>query len=171
MCAFKPRRGPLQSTPANASAHDRPYVSRPSRSQQLRNPKLVPELTGAIEPPPNKKGIAAAILAEREVQHAKELEDENLEETLKHPPKRLEPAVGYLHATGEILNRRTVVVDEITVDLLAAALRRTNLHIRRHHAGGAARNRMTTIRCSVATAAARRVMTVGILHLRVARMA
>ncbi|RDA88615.1 hypothetical protein CP532_5811 [Ophiocordyceps camponoti-leonardi (nom. inval.)] len=101
MCAFKARRGPLQSTQANprhysyeckASAQDRPYVSRPSRSQQLRNPKLVPELTGASEPPAKKKGIAAAILAEREAQHAKEREDEDHEETVKYSPKRLEPA-------------------------------------------------------------------------------
>ncbi|RDA90821.1 hypothetical protein CP533_0514 [Ophiocordyceps camponoti-saundersi (nom. inval.)] len=76
-----------------ASAQDRPYVSRPSRSQQLRNPKLVPELTGALQPPATKKGIASAILAEREAQHAKEREYEDLEETLTHSPGRLGQAL------------------------------------------------------------------------------
>ncbi|PFH62726.1 hypothetical protein XA68_12154 [Ophiocordyceps unilateralis] len=108
MSSYGTRRGPLQSTPANvqcqkclkrghysyeckASAQDRPYVSRPSRSQQLRNPKLVPELTG-LEPPASKKGIADAIIAEREAQHARERGDGDHEETKQHLPRRLEPA-------------------------------------------------------------------------------
>lgn len=38
-----------------ASAQERPYVSRPSRSQQLRNPKLVPKLTNDVPNPLEKK--------------------------------------------------------------------------------------------------------------------
>ncbi|PKK49595.1 hypothetical protein CI102_3958, partial [Trichoderma harzianum] len=72
MFGAKGRGGPSRSTPANvqcqkclkrdvlceltclarhysyeckSSTQERPYVSRPSRSQQLRNPKLVPKLT------------------------------------------------------------------------------------------------------------------------------
>ncbi|KAI1008132.1 hypothetical protein K3495_g85 [Podosphaera aphanis] len=50
-------------------AQNRPYVSRPSRTQQLRDPKLVPELTNST---PNellrKKGIADEQLARSEEQ-------------------------------------------------------------------------------------------------------
>lgn len=38
-----------------ASAQDRPYVPRPSRSQQLRNPKLIPKLTNDALQPLEKK--------------------------------------------------------------------------------------------------------------------
>lgn len=31
-----------------ASAQDRPYISRPSRTQQLMNPKLVPKLSSDV---------------------------------------------------------------------------------------------------------------------------
>ncbi|EDN94943.1 hypothetical protein SS1G_10818 [Sclerotinia sclerotiorum 1980 UF-70] len=31
-----------------ANAQERPYVSRPSRTQQLSNPKLVPKLTSDV---------------------------------------------------------------------------------------------------------------------------
>lgn len=38
-----------------ATAQERPYVSRPSRTQQLRNPKLVPKLTNDAPNPLEKK--------------------------------------------------------------------------------------------------------------------
>lgn len=38
-----------------SSTQERPYVSRPSRSQQLRNPKLVPKLTSDTPNPLEKK--------------------------------------------------------------------------------------------------------------------
>lgn len=40
-----------------ATAQERPYVSRPSRSQQLRNPKLVPKLTNETLNPLEKKYV------------------------------------------------------------------------------------------------------------------
>lgn len=40
-----------------ASTQERPYVSRPSRSQQLRNPKLVPQLTSDTPNPLEKKCV------------------------------------------------------------------------------------------------------------------
>ncbi|MCJ1427059.1 hypothetical protein MMC29_004962 [Sticta canariensis] len=50
-----------------ATAQDRPYASRPSRTQQLANPKLIPKLTSDF---PNellrKKGIADEQLAKNE---------------------------------------------------------------------------------------------------------
>jgi len=50
-----------------APAQERPYASRPSRTQQLLNPKLVPKLTSDV---PNdllrKKGVADEQLAKRE---------------------------------------------------------------------------------------------------------
>lgn len=49
-----------------AAGQERPYVSRPSRSQQLRNPKLVPKLNNEV---PNellrKTGVADEILENR----------------------------------------------------------------------------------------------------------
>ncbi|KXJ91168.1 zinc knuckle-domain-containing protein [Microdochium bolleyi] len=83
------RRGPQKSTPASvqcqkclkrghytyeckATAQERPYVPRPSRTQQLFNPKLVPKLTNEVPPAPEKKeGLADQILAQREVERAK----------------------------------------------------------------------------------------------------
>ncbi|KAI1806809.1 zinc knuckle-domain-containing protein [Daldinia bambusicola] len=90
------RRGPPKSTPANVqcqkclkrghysyecktTTQDRPYVPRPSRTQQLFNPKLVPKLasdtTDALQ---KQKGVADEELAKREAERAKkrELEDE-----------------------------------------------------------------------------------------------
>ncbi|KAI1812533.1 zinc knuckle-domain-containing protein [Poronia punctata] len=83
------RRGPQKSTPANvqcqkclkrghysyeckASAQERPYIPRPSRTQQLFNPKLVPKLTSETpDAQENKKGLADEQLAKREAERAK----------------------------------------------------------------------------------------------------
>ncbi|KAI2470886.1 zinc knuckle-domain-containing protein [Annulohypoxylon bovei var. microspora] len=100
------RRGPPKSTPASvqcqkclkrghysyeckASSQDRPYVPRPSRTQQLFNPKLVPKLA-SDEPstlPQKQKGVADEELAKREAERAKkrELEDDGSE---NESPKR-----------------------------------------------------------------------------------
>ncbi|KAK1774161.1 zinc knuckle-domain-containing protein [Copromyces sp. CBS 386.78] len=56
-----------------ASAAERPYIPRPSRTQQLFNPKLLPKLTQAA-PPQDKKGVADDILAQREAERAKKKE-------------------------------------------------------------------------------------------------
>ncbi|KAI0387151.1 zinc knuckle-domain-containing protein [Hypomontagnella monticulosa] len=86
------RRGPSKSTPANvqcqkclkrghysyeckASTQERPYVSRPSRTQQLFNPKLVPKLTSDVPDTLQKqKGVADEELAKREAERAKKRE-------------------------------------------------------------------------------------------------
>ncbi|KAI9167639.1 hypothetical protein HJFPF1_03772 [Paramyrothecium foliicola] len=66
-----------------ASAQERPYVSRPSRSQQLRNPKLVPKLTNdTLEPLEEKKGVADQELAKREAERARKREVEKREDEL-----------------------------------------------------------------------------------------
>lgn len=66
------RAGPSPSTPASvqcqkclkrghysyeckASAQERPYVARPSRSQQLRNPRLQPKLANTSLEPAEQK--------------------------------------------------------------------------------------------------------------------
>ena len=79
-----------------ASAQDRPYASRPSRTQQLLNPKLVPKLTSDVpndllrkyvsryspqSPEPEsliifRKGVADEQLAQKEAQRAEERERE-----------------------------------------------------------------------------------------------
>ncbi|KAH7149486.1 zinc knuckle-domain-containing protein [Dactylonectria estremocensis] len=94
------RGGPSRSTPANvqcqkclkrghysyeckASAQDRPYVSRPSRSQQLRNPKLVPKLTNdSPNPLERKEGIANEQLAKAEAERARKREREERDDEL-----------------------------------------------------------------------------------------
>ncbi|KAI1199667.1 zinc knuckle-domain-containing protein [Nemania serpens] len=83
------RRGPSKSTPANVqcqkclkrghysyeckvSGQERPYVSRPSRTQQLLNPKLVPKLASdAIDAVQKTKGLADQELAKREAERAR----------------------------------------------------------------------------------------------------
>lgn len=42
-----------------AAQQERPYISRPSRSQQLSNPKLAPKLSATL-PPPDTKPTAKA---------------------------------------------------------------------------------------------------------------
>ncbi|KAF5658465.1 hypothetical protein FCIRC_12889 [Fusarium circinatum] len=74
-----------------ATAQERPYVSRPSRSQQFRNPKLVPKLTNeTLNPLEQKKGVADEELAKLEAQRAREREREQrddglMESTVKRP--------------------------------------------------------------------------------------
>ncbi|KAI3322419.1 zinc knuckle-domain-containing protein [Xylariaceae sp. AK1471] len=101
------RRGPSKSTPTNvqcqkclkrghysyeckASAQERPYVPRPSRTQQLVNPKLVPKLTSdttdALQK--TKKGLADEQLAKREAERARKQELEQDEDTDNDVPKR-----------------------------------------------------------------------------------
>ncbi|KAL2221359.1 zinc knuckle-domain-containing protein [Thermoascus aurantiacus ATCC 26904] len=77
------RGGPVKATPSTlcqkclkrghysfeckVSTQDRPYVSRPSRTQQLQNPELMPKLTNEV---PNdllrKKGVADELLSKQE---------------------------------------------------------------------------------------------------------
>jgi hypothetical protein len=54
-----------------ATAQERPYQSRPSRTQQLLNPKLKPKLTTEVpEDLLRKKGVADEILKKKEVERA-----------------------------------------------------------------------------------------------------
>ncbi|KAI1425740.1 zinc knuckle-domain-containing protein [Xylaria sp. FL1777] len=100
------RRGPSRSTPANvqcqkclkrghysyeckASAQERPYIPRPSRTQQLLNPKLVPKLASdTAAPPQDKKGLADQELAKREAERARKRELEQSDDTDNDVSKR-----------------------------------------------------------------------------------
>ncbi|KAH3917380.1 hypothetical protein HBI56_118540 [Parastagonospora nodorum] len=54
-----------------ATAQERPYQSRPSRTQQLLNPKLKPKLTTEVpEDLLRKKGVADEILKKKEVERS-----------------------------------------------------------------------------------------------------
>lgn len=54
-----------------ASAQERPYQSRPSRTQQLLNPKLKPKLTNEVpEDLLRKKGVADEILKKKETERS-----------------------------------------------------------------------------------------------------
>ncbi|KAG9502781.1 hypothetical protein J7337_005615 [Fusarium musae] len=69
-----------------ATAQERPYVSRPSRSQQFRNPKLVPKLTNeTLNPLEQKKGVADEELAKLEAERAREREREQRDDELIEP--------------------------------------------------------------------------------------
>ncbi|KAI1271700.1 zinc knuckle-domain-containing protein [Xylaria sp. FL0933] len=92
------RRGPSKSTPGNvqcqkclkrghysyeckASAQERPYVARPSRTQQLFNPKLVPKLASdTADALQDKKGLADQELAKREAERARKRQLEESED-------------------------------------------------------------------------------------------
>ncbi|ODA80294.1 hypothetical protein RJ55_03252 [Drechmeria coniospora] len=75
-----------------SSTQERPYVARPSRSQQLRNPKLVPKLANtSLEPVEAKKGVADEELAKREAERAKQRgqdQDEGEDEVPRATSKR-----------------------------------------------------------------------------------
>ncbi|KAB5535088.1 zinc knuckle-domain-containing protein [Coniochaeta sp. 2T2.1] len=97
MYGYRGKGGPSRSTPSNvtcqkclkkghysyeckASAQERPYVPRPSRTQQLLNPKLVPKLnTEVLDDLLQKKGVADEELAKREAERAKKRQLEDLE--------------------------------------------------------------------------------------------
>ncbi|KAF5703578.1 hypothetical protein FMUND_12941 [Fusarium mundagurra] len=69
-----------------ATAQERPYVSRPSRSQQFRNPKLVPKLMNeTLNPLEQKKGVADEELAKLEAERAREREREQRDDGLLEP--------------------------------------------------------------------------------------
>ncbi|KAI0479626.1 zinc knuckle-domain-containing protein [Xylaria cf. heliscus] len=100
------RRGPSKSTPANvqcqkclkrghysyeckASAQERPYVPRPSRTQQLLNPKLVPKLASdTANTLQDTKGLADQELAKREAERARKRELEQDDDTDHGSPGR-----------------------------------------------------------------------------------
>ncbi|TDZ13294.1 hypothetical protein C8035_v006652 [Colletotrichum spinosum] len=100
MHSYRGRGGPRQSTPANVqcqkclkrdmspvvyrvSSTARPYVSRPSRTQQLLNPKLMPKLTNDTpDDVQRKKGIADEELAKKEAERARKRELEERDDEL-----------------------------------------------------------------------------------------
>ncbi|GJN70838.1 hypothetical protein PLICBS_004898 [Purpureocillium lilacinum] len=100
------RAGPSRSTPTNvlcqkclkrghysyeckASTQERPYVARPSRSQQLRNPKLQPKLANtSLEPLEQKKGVADQELAKREAERERKRERDERDDKVLNSPKR-----------------------------------------------------------------------------------
>ncbi|KAK4241337.1 hypothetical protein C8A03DRAFT_41278 [Achaetomium macrosporum] len=81
-----------------AAPQERPYVGRPSRTQQLFNPKLLPKLSSET---PNalqeKKGIADEELAKREAERARKRQREADEEAAStdSPPLRRHRSPSY----------------------------------------------------------------------------
>ncbi|ROV96776.1 hypothetical protein VMCG_07882 [Cytospora schulzeri] len=70
---------------------ERPYNPRPSRTQQLLNPKLVPKLTNeAPDSATKKKGVADEELAKKEAERARkrDLEDDDEMGLREHDSKR-----------------------------------------------------------------------------------
>ncbi|KAI1751711.1 zinc knuckle-domain-containing protein [Xylaria castorea] len=100
------RRGPSKSAPTNvqcqkclrrghysyeckASAQERPYTARPSRTQQLLNPKLVPKLASdTTDSLQDTKGLADQELAKREAERARKRELEQDDGTDHDSPGR-----------------------------------------------------------------------------------
>ncbi|KAM0250341.1 hypothetical protein ACHAQJ_008688 [Trichoderma viride] len=103
-----------------APTQERPYVSRPSRSQQLRNPKLVPKLTSDTPNPlEKKKGIADEELAklEAERERKRELEERAEDQSLliqSQPSQQMPQEILALHhLSGEL--GLLLLSDEMTV--------------------------------------------------------
>ncbi|KAL4809733.1 zinc knuckle-domain-containing protein [Aspergillus unguis] len=73
------------------TAQERPYLARPSRTQQLQNPKLRPELTTEV-PDDNlrTKGTADALLAQREEERGRkrQLDESHSLDNRGQPSKR-----------------------------------------------------------------------------------
>ncbi|KAL4774820.1 zinc knuckle-domain-containing protein [Aspergillus nidulans var. acristatus] len=62
------------------TAQERPYLARPSRTQQLLNPKLRPQLTTDVpDDSVRTKGIANALLAQREAERGRKRDLHELE--------------------------------------------------------------------------------------------
>ncbi|KAG6068869.1 hypothetical protein E4U32_007248 [Claviceps aff. humidiphila group G2b] len=93
-----------------ASSQERPYVSRPSRSQQLRNPKLVPKLTNDTpNPVEKKKGLADEILAKQEAQRTRlqELEGGDESDVAPSPNRRRSVSSESVSTVSTALSRRS----------------------------------------------------------------
>ncbi|KAH8785731.1 zinc knuckle-domain-containing protein [Diaporthe sp. PMI_573] len=104
MHSYRGRGGPRKPTPANVQCQkclkrghysyeckvqlqERPYNPRPSRTQQLLNPKLVPKLTNDTpDDATRKKGVADEELARKEVERARKRELDD-----GHEPSGREP--------------------------------------------------------------------------------
>lgn len=76
-----------------AVIQERPYVSRPSRTQQLLNPKLVPKLTSDV---PNdllrKKGVADEQLAKIEEERGRKRDRQSEDRDVRGASKRMRSA-------------------------------------------------------------------------------
>ncbi|PTU22433.1 hypothetical protein P175DRAFT_0507278 [Aspergillus ochraceoroseus IBT 24754] len=73
------------------SAQERPYMARPSRTQQLQNPKLRPQLSTEVPSDPSRtKGVADGILTKREEERGRKRELDELDPRADrdHAPKR-----------------------------------------------------------------------------------
>jgi len=108
MYPYRGRGGPSKSTPAGVlcqkcltrghysyecktAPQERPYKARPSRTQQLLNPKLVPRLTSDTpDSLQRKEGVADELLAKREAERtkARESEGEDADVAREGQPKR-----------------------------------------------------------------------------------
>lgn len=146
MYSNRGRGGPSRSTPANVlcqkclkrghysyeckvPAQERPYTSRPSRSQQLRNPKLIPKLTNdALKPLEDKKGVADEELAKREAERARKREAEEREDRALRSDTR---------------HRRSPSTDSVSTISTAASAdsRRKEEHARNRSADTSSRSR------------------------------
>lgn len=127
-------RGPFSSAPSKASpqtlcqkclkrghysyeckssTQERPYASRPSRSQQLTNPKLLPKLTSDV---PNdllrKKGVADEELAKKEAERGRKrkLEDDGYG---SEPDKRSRSVLSYSSVSTISTNKSRSLSPEV----------------------------------------------------------
>ncbi|KAH7419919.1 zinc knuckle-domain-containing protein [Cadophora sp. MPI-SDFR-AT-0126] len=76
-----------------AVVQERPYVSRPSRTQQLLNPKLQPKLTSDIpQDLLRKKGVADELLAKSDQERGRKRERQSEDPELPGTPKRMRSA-------------------------------------------------------------------------------
>ncbi|GFF47138.1 hypothetical protein IFM51744_06497 [Aspergillus udagawae] len=103
---FQTVEGVTGSYECTVSAQERPYTSRPSRTQQLQDPNLRPKLTTDV---PNEllgsRGVADEILARRgeERGRKRELGDSDPFDDGHHAPKRIDRIQSRRHGMKFIL--------------------------------------------------------------------
>ncbi|PGH19147.1 hypothetical protein AJ80_04227 [Polytolypa hystricis UAMH7299] len=88
-----------------ATAQERPYRSRPSRTQQLANPKLVPKLTNdAPNDLPSKNGIADEQLARREEERGRKRSSSHEDDTYSNrgPSKKRVRSVSPAYSSSSV---------------------------------------------------------------------
>ncbi|KAF3385493.1 hypothetical protein F1880_002118 [Penicillium rolfsii] len=80
---------PEGSYECKATTQERPYTARPSRTQQLLNPRLVPKLSEDVPTDVQTTGVADEILAKREAERGRK-RDHDREDEDRHgqSPKR-----------------------------------------------------------------------------------
>ncbi|RKF71876.1 hypothetical protein GcM1_250280 [Golovinomyces cichoracearum] len=116
-----------------APAQERPYVSRPSRTQQLLNPKLVPKLSSEVpQDLLRKKGIADEQLAKLEEERGRKRDKQDEEPAEGNTSKRFRSPSFSSVSVSTISTRSSSSSDIRVRKILASEKNRENSRMRRN---------------------------------------